>query len=83
MLCEDVQPNPGPPDVFPCSVCGEPVLDDDILVFFFPSAIRLWNCLSTDIASINDFNEFNMKLQQHLSTYNIIIIIILCASYSI
>ena len=40
---------------------------------FFPSAIRLWNCLPTDIASIDDFNEFNMKLQQHLLT-----IIIMC-----
>ena len=35
---------------------------------FFPLAIRLWNCLLTDIASIDDFNEFNMKLQQHLLT---------------
>ena len=33
MLCGDVQPNPGPADVYPCSVCGEPVLDDDKAVF--------------------------------------------------
>ena len=33
MLCGDVQPNPGPVDVYPCSVCGEPVRDDDKAVF--------------------------------------------------
>ena len=30
---------------------------------FFPSAIRMWNYLLTDIASISCFNKFNMKLQ--------------------
>ena len=35
---------------------------------FFPSAIRLWNCLPTDVASIASFNEFNMALQKHMQT---------------
>ena len=38
---------------------------------FFPSAIRMWSCLPTDIASISCFNEFNMKLQQYLFIDNI------------
>ena len=36
--------------------------------YCFPSAIRLWNCLQTDIATIDNFNEFSIKLQQHLLT---------------
>ena len=32
---------------------------------FFPSSIRLWNCLPTDITSVNTFNEFTEKLKQH------------------
>ena len=32
---------------------------------FFPSAIRLCNCLPTNIATFADFNEFNFKLYQH------------------
>jgi len=32
---------------------------------FFPSSIRLWNCLPTDIAFANTFNEFTEKLKQH------------------
>ena len=37
---------------------------------FFPSTIRMWKCLPTDIASISCFNEFNVKLQQYLFTDN-------------
>ena len=33
---------------------------------FFPPAIRLWNCLSVDIATTNNFHEFNLQLQQLL-----------------
>ena len=32
---------------------------------FFPSAIRLWNSLPLDIASCNDFNDFDQKLKNH------------------
>ena len=32
---------------------------------FFPSAIRLWNCLPTDIACTTSLNEFNIKLLQY------------------
>ena len=35
---------------------------------FFPTAIKLWNCLPSEIASITSFNEFNMNLQQYLET---------------
>ena len=33
---------------------------------FFPSAIRLCNCLPVDIATTDDFHKFDLKLQQHL-----------------
>ena len=32
---------------------------------FFPTAIRLWNSLPSDIASCNDFNDFDQKLKNH------------------
>ena len=32
---------------------------------FFPSAIRLWNCLPANIATSANFNKFNFKLNQH------------------
>ena len=34
-----------------------------LLFLLFPSSIRLWNCLPTDITFITSFNDFNMKLQ--------------------
>ena len=34
---------------------------------FLPSAIRLWNCLPVDIATTDDFYDFDLKLQQHFS----------------
>ena len=33
---------------------------------FFPSAIRLWNCLPVDITTTDDCHKFDLKLQQHL-----------------
>ena len=33
---------------------------------FFPSTIKLWNCLPADIASAPNYNEFIMKLEKHL-----------------
>ena len=45
-LCGDVQPNPGPADVYPCSVCGEPVLDNDKAVFC--DSCNLWTHVACD-----------------------------------
>ena len=39
---------------------------DSYCYSFFPSAIRLWNCLPVDIATTDDFYVFDLKLQQHL-----------------
>ena len=50
------------------NACKLLVTVNTVFLSFPASAIRLWNYLLTDIASIDDFNEFNMKLQQHLLT---------------
>ena len=39
---------------------------DSYCYSFFPSAIRLWNCLPVDIATTDNFHKIHLKLQQHL-----------------
>ena len=46
MLYRDVQPNPGPAEVYPCSVCGEPVLDNDKAVLC--DLCNLWTHVACD-----------------------------------
>ena len=46
MLCGDVQPNPGLANVYPCSVCGDPVLDSDKAVLC--DSCNLWTHVACD-----------------------------------
>ena len=49
------------------NVCNLPACDS-YRHFFYPSAIRPWNCtcLPVDIATTDNFHKFDLKLQQHL-----------------
>ena len=47
---------------------------------FFPSAIRLWNCLSTDVTSIASFNEYVIAT---IFVSYVCVAILLCRLYCI
>lgn len=59
LMCGDVQPNPRPADAYPCSVCGEPVLDNDKAVFCDSS--NLWAHVACDPSLSDELYDYMVQ----------------------